>query len=81
MELQVNWVHAISICGKEAHGIPYSQPTAYDVDNVVERLKYTSQNIALIYPTDQEYYYEHSDGIEINRAVEIVKSELKEQTQ
>ena len=52
-------------------------PTAYDVDNVVEQIKCNSQNIALLYPDDQGGDYEYADGIEINRAVEIVRAELK----
>ncbi len=51
-----------------------SQPTAYDVDRVVERLERDSQNIELIYPTDQGYDYEDAVGIDINKAKEIVKS-------
>ena len=58
-----------------------SQPTAYDVDKVVEQIKCNSQNIALLYPDDQGGDYEYADGIEVNRAIRIVKSELKEQTQ
>ena len=50
------------------------QPTAYDVDKVVERLELDSQNIELIYPTDQGYDYEDAIGIDINKAKEIVKS-------
>ena len=57
------------------------QPTAYDVDKVVEQIKCNSQNIALLYPDDQGGDYEYADGIEVNRAVEIVKSKLKEQSQ
>ena len=57
-----------------------SQPTAYDVDKVVEQIKCNSQNIALLYPDDQGGDYEYAEGIEVNRAVGIVKSELKEQT-
>ncbi len=48
--------------------------TAYDVDKVVERLERNSQNIELIYPTDQGYDYEDAIGIDINRAKEIVKA-------
>lgn len=48
-------------------------PTAYNVDNVVERLERDSQDIALIYPTDQGYDYENAIGIDINKAKEIVK--------
>lgn len=55
-----------------------SQPTAYDVDKVVEQIKCNSQNIALLYPDDQGGDYEYADGIEVNRAIVIVKSELKE---
>lgn len=58
-----------------------SQPTAYDVDKVVEQIKCNSQNIALLYPDDQGGDYEYADGIEVNRAIGIVKSELKEQSQ
>ena len=50
------------------------QPIAYDVDKVVERLERYSQNIELIYPTDQGYDYEDAIGIDINKAKEIVKS-------
>ena len=49
------------------------QPTAYDVDKVVEQLEQDSQNIELIYPTDQGYDYEDAIGIDINRAKQIVK--------
>lgn len=48
--------------------------TAYDVDKVVEQLERNSQDIALIYPTDQGYDYENAIGIDINKAKEIVKS-------
>lgn len=51
-----------------------NQPTAYDVDNVVEQLERYSQNIELIYPTDQGYDYEDGIGIDIDKAKEIVKS-------
>lgn len=51
-----------------------NMPTAYDVDKVVERLERCSQNIALIYPTDQGYDYEDGIGIDINKAKEIIKS-------
>ncbi|MEY8429289.1 hypothetical protein AALC75_02010 [Lachnospiraceae bacterium 48-42] len=50
------------------------QPTAYNVDKVVERLEKESQNIELIYPTDQGYDYEDAIGIDINKAKQIVKS-------
>ncbi|NBH99658.1 hypothetical protein D7Y41_32160 [Anaerotruncus sp. 1XD22-93] len=50
------------------------QPTAYDVDKVVEQLEKESQNIELIYPTDQGYDYEDAIGIDINKAKQIVKS-------
>ena len=49
-------------------------PTAYDVDKVVEQLEKESQNIELIYPTDQGYDYEDAIGIDINKAKQIVKS-------
>lgn len=52
-------------------------PTAYDVNKVVEQIKCNSQNIALLYPDDQGGDYEYADGIEVNRAVEIVRAELK----
>lgn len=43
-------------------------------DKVVERMEEKSQNIALIYPTDQGYDYEDAIGIDINKAKAIVKS-------
>ncbi len=49
-------------------------PTAYDVDKVVEQLEKESQNIELIYPTDQGYDYEDAIGIDINKTKQIVKS-------
>ena len=58
-----------------------NMPTAYDVDKVVEQIKCNSQNIVLLYPDDQGGDYEYADGIEVNRAIEIVKSELKEHPQ
>ncbi len=48
-------------------------PTAYDVDKVVARLENAKQDIALIYLTDQGYDYDEANGIEINKAIEIVK--------
>lgn len=51
-----------------------NQPTAYDVDKVVEQLKHTSQDIALLYHSDREPDYEYADGLEVNRAIGIVKS-------
>lgn len=51
-----------------------NEPTAYDVDKVVERLERDSQNIVLIYPTDQGYDYEDAIGIDVNKAIEIAKS-------
>lgn len=50
------------------------QPVAYDVDKVVELLEKESQNIEIIYPTDQGYDYEDAIGIDINKAKQIVKS-------
>lgn len=50
------------------------QPIAYDVDKVVEQLEKESQNIELIYPTDQGHDYEDAIGIDINKAKQIVKS-------
>ena len=50
-----------------------NQPTAYDVDKVVEQLERNRQNIELIYSTDQGYDYEDAVGIDINKAIEIVK--------
>ena len=50
------------------------QPTAYDVDKVVELLEKESQNIEIIYPTDQGYDYEDAIGIDIDKAKQIVKS-------
>ena len=44
------------------------QPTAYDVDKVVELLEKESQNIEIIYPTDQGYDYEDAIGIDIDKA-------------
>lgn len=58
----------------EIVGLIKDEPTAYDVDKVVERLERNSQNIELIYPTDQGYDYEDAIGIDINRAKEIVKA-------
>lgn len=57
-----------------ANEIVVDMPTAYDVDKVVERLEKESQNIELIYPTDQGYDYEDAIGIDINKAKQIVKS-------
>ncbi len=57
-----------------ANEIVAEAPTAYDVDKVVERLERDSQNIEIIYPTDQGYDYEDAVGIDINKAKEIVKS-------
>lgn len=54
-----------------------SYSTAYDVDKVVEQIKCNSQNIALLYPDDQGGDYEYADGIEVNRAVEIVRAGIK----
>lgn len=54
-----------------------AQPTAYDVDKVVEQIKCNSQNIALLYPDDQGGDYEYADGIEVNRAEEIVRAGIK----
>ena len=50
------------------------QPTAYDVDKVVKLLEKESQNIEIIYPTDQGYDYEDAIGIDIDKAKQIVKS-------
>lgn len=50
------------------------QPIAYDVDKVVELLEKESQNIEIIYPTDQGYDYEDAIGIDIDKAKQIVKS-------
>lgn len=50
------------------------QPTAYDVDKVVERMEMESQNIELIYQTDQGFDYEDAIGIDIINAKQIVKS-------
>ena len=50
------------------------QPTVYDVDKIMERLEEESQNIEIIYPTDQGYDYEDAIGIDINKAKQIVKS-------
>ncbi len=58
----------------EIYKMVEKQHTAYDVDKVVERLERDSQNIELIYPTDQGYDYEDAIGIDINKAKEIVKS-------
>lgn len=49
-------------------------PTSYDVDKVLEQLEEAKQDIAIIYPTDQGYDYDEADGIEINKAKEIVKA-------
>lgn len=54
-----------------------NQPTAYDVDKVVEQLKHTSQDIALLYHSDREPDYEYADGLEVNRAIGIVKAGLE----
>lgn len=54
-----------------------SYSTAYDVDKVVEQLKCISQDIALLYPTDQEPDYEYADGLEVHRAIGIVKAGLE----
>ena len=51
-----------------------NQPTDYDVDKVVEQLEKESQNIEIIYPTDQGYDYEDAIGIDIDKAKQIVKS-------
>lgn len=51
-----------------------NQPTDYDVDKVVELLEKESQNIEIIYPTDQGYDYEDAIGIDIDKAKQIVKS-------
>lgn len=59
---------------KDAKEAIRNAPTAYDVDDVVERLERDSQNIELIYPTDQGYDYKDAIGIDINKAKEIVKS-------
>lgn len=50
------------------------QPTAYDVDKVLERMEMESQNIELIYQTDQGLDYEDAIGIDIINAKQIVKS-------
>lgn len=50
------------------------QPTAYNAYKVVELLEKESQNIEIIYPTDQGYDYEDAIGIDINKAKQIVKS-------
>lgn len=49
----------------------------YDVDKVVEQLKHTSQDIALLYHSDREPDYEYADGLEVNRAIGIVKAGLE----
>lgn len=54
-----------------------NQPTAYDVDKVVEQLKHISQDIALLYHSDREPDYEYADGLEVNRAIGIVKAGLE----
>ncbi len=51
-----------------------NQPTVYDVDKVVERMEMESQNIELIYQTDQGFDYEDAIGIDIINAKQIVKS-------
>ena len=51
-----------------------NQPTAYNADKVVELLEKESQNIEIIYPTDQGYDYEDAIGIDIDKAKQIVKS-------
>lgn len=56
------------------HELVRRQPTAYDVDKVVERLEMESQNIELIYQTDQGFDYEDAIGIDIINAKQIVKS-------
>lgn len=58
----------------EAFELISNVPIAYDVDKVVEQLEKESQNIELIYPTDQGYDYEDAIGIDINKAKQIVKS-------
>lgn len=47
------------------------QPAGYNVDKVVGQLERNSQNIELIYPTDQGYDYEDAIGIDINKAIEM----------
>lgn len=51
--------------------------TAYDVDKVVEQLKQRSTDIAIMYQSDKEPDYEYADGIEVNRAIGIVKAGLE----
>lgn len=63
-------------------GAPYEEvislldkeKTVYDVDKVVERMEMESQNIKLIYQTDQGFDYEDAIGIDIINAKQIVKS-------
>lgn len=63
-------------------GAPYEEviilldqeKTVYDVDKVVERMEMESQNIELIYQTDQGFDYEDAIGIDIINAKQIVKS-------
>lgn len=54
-----------------------AQPTVYDVDKVMERLKKESGNIAILNPTDEGFDYEYAYGIEINKAIGVVKAELR----
>lgn len=53
-------------------------PTAYDVDKVVKELKKNKLDIAIMLQTSDGTYsdYEYADGIELNKAKEIVKGGL-----
>lgn len=48
--------------------------TQFDLESIIAELKKDSQNIALICPTNQGYEYEYTIGIDIDKAIEIIKS-------
>ena len=74
----MSWQNIKNVCeGKYKYAGGYEWTYAqkpYDVDKVVEQLEKESQNIELIYPTDQGYDYEDAIGIDINKTKQIVKS-------
>lgn len=51
-----------------------NMPTAFDLESVIEKIKKNSQDIAIIYPTDQGYEHEYTKGIDIDKAENILKS-------
>lgn len=52
-------------------------PTAFNLESAIVELEKNSQDIALIYPTDQGYEYAYGVGIDIDNATTILKSTEK----